>query len=473
VSFAIDTQSPFLLYSRQTKGIFIKPEPDGGAGADGDGSAAPGGAGVRKGLTDMEIITSVKGFKDILPQETGKWQYVEEMARKIFTDFGFREIRIPILEKTELFKRGIGEATDIVEKEMYTFLDRGGEYLTLRPEATASVIRAYLEHSIYAADPVVRLFTIGPMFRRERPQKGRYRQFHQINAELLGLDDPRIDAEIILMLIHFLKSVGLADLRLEINSLGCRQCRPAFKESLIGLLQGKEDGLCGDCQRRLTTNPIRVFDCKMEQCGRIIAQAPRLLDFICSTCRDHFERVKGSLNAFELSFEVNTRMVRGLDYYTKTAFEVTTEFLGAQNAIAGGGRYDRLVKDLGGPDIAGVGFAIGFERLISILPAKNEEFLVTPQLFIAALGSQAQKTAFVLGNRLRMMGVRTEMDYTGKSLKGQMKRADRLKSRYTLILGDRELAEKRAELRDMEKGTQETLSLNTLKEAIIKTLRER
>ncbi|MFA4916111.1 MAG: histidine--tRNA ligase [Syntrophales bacterium] len=420
----------------------------------------------------MEIITAIKGFKDILPQETGKWRYIEEMARKIFTDFGFREIRVPILEKTELFQRSIGETTDIVEKEMYTFLDRGGEYLTLRPEATASVIRAYLEHSIHAADPVARLFTIGPMFRRERPQKGRYRQFHQINAELLGLDDPRADTEIILMLIHFLKSVGLADLRLEINSLGCPECRPAFKESLIGLLQDKEEGLCGDCRRRLTTNPLRVFDCKMEQCGTIIAQAPKLLDFICSTCRDHFERVKEFLKDFELSFEVNAGIVRGLDYYSKTTFEVTTEFLGAQNAIAGGGRYDRLVKELGGPDIPGIGFAIGFERLISLLPIKDEDFILTPQLFIAALGTEAQKKAFVLCNRLRTMGLRTEMDYTGKSLKAQMKRAGKLKSRYTLILGDREIVEKKAELRDMQKGTQETLSLDTMEEAIIKTLRE-
>lgn len=421
----------------------------------------------------MEVITAVKGFKDVLPQETGKWRYIEETAYKIFTDFGFREIRVPILEKTDLFKRGIGDTTDIVEKEMYTFLDRGGEHLTLRPEATASVIRAYLEHSFYAADPVAKLFTIGPMFRRERPQKGRYRQFHQINAELLGLDDPRADAEIILMLTHFLKSAGLPDLSLEINSLGCPECRPPFKESLIGFLQGKEDGLCGDCRRRINTNPLRIFDCKVEQCGEIIAQAPRLLDFICSTCRDHFEVVKESLKTFGLSFEINTKMVRGLDYYTKTAFEVTTGSLGAQNAIAGGGRYDKLVKDLGGPDIAGIGFAVGFERLISMLPAKDEDFIIAPHLFIAALGVEAQKVAFALANRLRMAGVQTEMDYTGKGLKSQMKRADRLKSRYTLLLGDREIAEGRAELRDMVRGAQKALGLDAIEDAVIKTFKER
>ena len=214
----------------------------------------------------MEIITAVKGFKDILPDETGKWQYVEEQARKVFTAFGCREIRVPILEKTDLFARGIGEATDIVEKEMYTFPDRGDEYLTLRPEATASVIRAYLEHAMYATDPVAKLFTIGPMFRRERPQKGRYRQFHQINAELLGIDDPRIDAEMILMLMQFLKCLELKDLRLEINSLGCHECRPGFRSELTRFLKGKEDGLCGDCRRRLNVNPLRVFDCKVESC---------------------------------------------------------------------------------------------------------------------------------------------------------------------------------------------------------------
>jgi histidyl-tRNA synthetase len=421
----------------------------------------------------METITSVRGFKDILPSETGFWQHVEGKAREIFMDFGFREIRVPILEKTELFKRSIGESTDMVEKEMYTFLDRGDEYLTLRPEATASVIRAYIEHTMYAADPVAKLFTIGPMFRRERPQKGRYRQFHQINVESLGLDDPRIDAEVILMLMQFLKGLGLSDPGLEINSLGCHACRPPFREALYIFLQDKVEELCGDCRRRINTNPLRVFDCKVESCHGVIDSAPRLSGFICGECKEHFENLKLFLNNFDILYKINEKMVRGLDYYTRTTFEVVTESLGAQNAIAGGGRYNGLVKDLGGPDIPGIGFAIGLERLISMMPADYEEFLSFPDLFIAAIGEEAQQIAFKLCNRLRMRGVRTEMDYAGKSLKSQMKRADKLKCHYTLIIGDKEINENMAELRDMRSGKQIKLGLDQMEETIIKTVKER
>jgi histidyl-tRNA synthetase len=419
----------------------------------------------------MEIITAVRGFKDILPTETAKWQYIEKIAREVLANFGFREIRVPILEKTELFKRSIGESTDIVEKEMYTFLDRGDEYLTLRPEATASIVRAYLEHAIYAHDPVARLFTIGPMFRRERPQRGRYRQFHQINAELLGLTDPRTDAEVILMLMQFLMRIEISDLHLMINSLGCRECRPAFRKALSDFLAGKEDNLCNDCRRRLSLNPLRVFDCKTTNCIEVINHAPQILDFLCPGCMDHFTRVKEALGMFAIAFEVNPKMVRGLDYYAKTTFEVVAEHLGAQNAIAGGGRYDGLVKDLGGPDIPGIGFAIGMERLISLSSFKDETFLISPQLFIAALGDQAQKLAFSVCNRLRIMGIPTEMDYSGKSLKSQMKRADKLSSRYALILGEREISENKAEFRDMQKGTQETIGLDDLEKTITRIVK--
>lgn len=408
----------------------------------------------------MQPITAVKGFKDILPEETGKWQFVENIAHEVFAAFGFREIRIPILEKTDLFKRGIGESTDIVEKEMYTFLDRGEDYLTLRPEATASVIRAYLEHSLYAVDPVARLYTIGPMFRRERPQKGRFRQFHQIDVELLGLDDPRTDAEIMLMLIHFLKCAGLAEPSLEINTLGCLSCRPAFRAAITDFFKGHEDPLCGDCRRRIQTNPLRVFDCKNEGCSGVIQAAPQLLQYICKDCRDHFQHVQSNLNLFSLSFKVNPLMVRGLDYYTRTAFEVTTEFLGAQNAVVGGGRYDGLIKELGGPDIPGIGFAVGLERLIAMLPVDSAASLRRdPGLFVAALGAEAQQYAFTLCNRLRMKGVLTEMDYLGKGLKSQMKRADKLHCRYALIVGERELSAGKLELRNMATGAQETIDL--------------
>ncbi len=421
----------------------------------------------------MAIIRAVKGCKDILPGETGKWRYVEEKAREIFASFGVLEIRTPLLERTELFQRGIGAATDIVEKEMYTFLDRGDEYLTLRPEATASVIRAYVEHSLYAADPVAKLYTIGPMFRRERPQKGRFRQFHQINVEFLGLDDPCVDGEIILLLTHLLKNMGLQALQLEINSLGCPACRPPFRESILTFLQGKEEGLCTDCRRRVHTNPLRVLDCKIDSCREIVAGAPRLLDFLCRTCSDHFAKVQWTLEKFGLAYRINPKMVRGLDYYTKTAFEVTTEFLGAQNAIAGGGRYDGLVSELGGPDIPGIGFAIGMERLLALLPLTDEDFRRSPLLFVAALGDEAKDRAFELCNRLRMQGLWVEMDYTGKSLKSQMKRADKMGSRYVLILGERELAEKRAELRDMTTSTQETVALEGWEETLLNIVRTR
>jgi histidyl-tRNA synthetase len=420
----------------------------------------------------MDKITTIKGFKDILPDETGKWQYIEENARRIFACFGFSEIRTPILERTELFKRSIGESTDIVEKEMYTFTDRGDESLTLRPEATASVIRAYIEHALYAKDNIAKLYTIGPMFRRERPQKGRYRQFHQINAEALGIEDPRIDAELILMLTHFLDQVGLSEVALEINSLGCIRCRSDFKKSIVTFLKGKEKDLCEDCRRRITTNPLRVFDCKVQTCAEIIKDAPGLLDFICTECSDHFEKVKDSLQLFNIPFRINPKMVRGLDYYTKTAFEVTTNLLGAQNAIAGGGRYDALVKHLGGPDVAGIGFAIGFERLLALVSMKDKQFSDVPQLFIAALGEAAQKKAFVFCNRLKLKGIPSEMDYTGKSLKSQMKRADKLESLYVLILGDKEIAENSAELRNMRKSTQETVELDRIEEIVIRKIQE-
>ncbi|HUH65969.1 MAG TPA: histidine--tRNA ligase [Syntrophales bacterium] len=420
----------------------------------------------------MEVITAVRGFKDILPRESGKWQFIEECAREILANFGFREIRVPILEKTELFRRSIGESTDIVEKEMYTFVDRGDECLTLRPEATASVMRAYLEHSLYAQDAVVRLFTIGPMFRRERPQKGRLRQFHQINAELLGLDEPRADAEVILMLMQFLTRVGVEGLHLEINSLGCKTCRPAFRDALKVFLAGREAELCADCQRRLAINPLRVFDCKTESCKEVISHAPRILDFLCPDCKDHFANVKHSLDIFKIGYKVNPKMVRGLDYYAKTTFEVVTEHLGAQNAVAGGGRYDGLVKDLGGPDVPGIGFAVGMERLISLSNLDDDKFLSAPEVFIAAIGERAQNLAFSVCNHLRMAGIQAEMDYAGRSLKSQMKRADKLSSLRVLILGDREIEEGRAQLRDMRGGTQETIVLdNNVEQTIAKIVR--
>jgi histidyl-tRNA synthetase len=416
-------------------------------------------------------IKAIRGFNDILPDEIGKWQFVEETAREVFEGFGFSEIRIPILERTELFARGIGEATDIVEKEMYTFADKSGNSLTLRPEATASMARAYLEHQIYTFDPVAKFYCIGPMFRYERPQKGRYRQFYQIDAEVFGVDNPMVDAEIIVMLIHFLERVGLEKLELQINSLGDRKCRPRYRQELISFLTKRSFQLCEDCQRRIQTNPLRIFDCKVKTCQEAIADAPKVIDFICDECHVHFDKVLEYVQLAGLNYILNPRMVRGLDYYTRTAFEVVSYQLGSQNAVTGGGRYDNLFQEIGGPDIPGIGFAIGMERLISLLP-KNKEFVQYPHLFIAALGDETAKKAYQLINQLHLEGIRAELDYEGRSLKSQMRKADKLKARYVLIMGEEELKKGRAVLRNMVDKSQEEIPLKdlltTLKEKILR-----
>ena len=410
-------------------------------------------------------IKAIRGFNDILPDEIGKWQFVEDTAREVFEGFGFSEIRIPIIEKTELFSRGIGEATDIVEKEMYTFTDRSNNSLTLRPEATASMARAYLEHQIYSFDPVAKLYCIGPMFRYERPQKGRYRQFYQIDAEVFGVENPMVDAEVILMLIHFLKRVGLEKLELQINSLGCRACRPRYREELKNFLTKKSFQLCEDCQRRLQSNPLRIFDCKVETCQEAIADAPQVIDYICDECQKHFDKVKEYLGMAGLNFILNPRMVRGLDYYTRTCFEVVSYQLGSQNAVTGGGRYDNLFQEIGGLDVPGIGFAIGMERLISLLP-KEKEFIQYPHLFIAALGEESYKEAYQLINQLHLEGVRAELDYEGKSLKSQMRRADKLRAKYVLIMGGEELKRGSAVLRNMETKSQEEIPMSSLLETL-------
>jgi histidyl-tRNA synthetase len=420
----------------------------------------------------MEKITVIKGFKDILPEDAPSWCQMESIARQVFASFGFREIRVPIMEKTELFNRSIGETTDIVEKEMYTFRDRDEELLTLRPEATASVIRAYIEHNMQAADQVTRLFTIGPMFRRERPQKGRFRQFHQIDVELFGDDKPQSDAEVIFMLVQFLETTGLRHLTLEINSLGCKECRPFFSKAILDYLKGYRNVLCPDCQRRIQTNPLRVFDCKVESCNSVIVKAPLILDYLCSDCAGHFSQVKRYLDDLTLKYTINPAMVRGLDYYIRTAFEVKSGALGAQNALAGGGRYDGLVSFLGGPEVAGIGFAVGLERLLACLPDMKKSKYQT-DIFIAALGNRAQKIGFILACELRRAGIFVAMDYSDKSLKSQMKRADKLNSLYTLILGDKEIDDKSAELRNMSTKDQQALPLENMRETIINIIKER
>jgi histidyl-tRNA synthetase len=396
------------------------------------------------------MIRLVRGFKDILPEQTRLWQHVEGIVRELFDDFGFAELRIPILEQTELFARSIGANTDIVEKEMYTFTDRSGDSLTLRPEATASVVRAYVEHKLYARDPVRKLYTIGPMFRRERPQKGRYRQFYQINAEVFGLHDPRADAELILLLMSFVDRLELSGIVLHINSLGCPKCRPQYKDALRPFLTAHYGQLCSDCLRRQDTNPLRIFDCKVPACKETMLDAPSILDHLCEQCRSHFETVQASLERFQIPYQTNHRLVRGLDYYTRTTFEVLAEALGAQDAVAGGGRYDGLVKALGGPDQPGAGFAIGVDRLMELLTGRAEGFEKRPHLFVAALGPRAQDRAFQWVQEFRKQKVRAEMDFQDRSLKSQMRRADKLGASYVLIVGERELDEAAAVLRNMK-----------------------
>ena len=417
------------------------------------------------------MIRLVRGFKDILPADTALWQHVEGLARELLEGFGFVELRIPILEQTELFARSIGASTDIVEKEMYTFSDRSGGSLTLRPEATASVVRAYIEHKLYTKSPVRKLYTIGPMFRRERPQKGRYRQFNQINAEVFGLNDPRADAELILLLMTFMNRLELSNTALHINSLGCPDCRQQFRDALSPFLAGQTQGFCSNCIRRRETNPMRVFDCKVPGCKQVMQEAPSILDHLCETCQNHFKTVKRSLDMFKVPYQIDHRLVRGLDYYTRTTFEVLAKNLGAQDAVAGGGRYDGLVKALGGPDQPGLGFAIGVDRLIELLSGRAQEFEKRPDLFIAAIGEQAQDLAFQWLQDFRLKGIRAEMDLENRSLKSQMRRADKLATSYVLIVGDRELDEGGGVLRNMTTKEQEKIPLKGLIDLIVNSIK--
>jgi histidyl-tRNA synthetase len=416
-------------------------------------------------------ITGIKGFNDVLPDEVGKWQLVESIARRIFSSFGFHEIRIPILEKTELFARGIGETTDIVEKEMYTFEDRNRQLVTLRPEATASVVRAFVEHGLHLRPTMRKLYMIGPMFRHERPQKGRYRQFHQINVEAFGIEDPMIDAEVIYALLTFLEEIQVADLEVHLNSLGCPYCRVPFRQRLEEFLARVDHSLCNDCRRRRLTNPLRVMDCKVPSCREVLAGAPKILDFLCEDCRSHFQLVQDHLKDLQVSFTLDPSMVRGLDYYTRTAFEVLGQHLGAQNAVGGGGRYDGLMKAIGGPDLPGVGFAIGMERLIMLL---GEAFGRAGQggpCFVACLGAEARRQGFRLLQELRRNQVPAEMDYEEGSLKAQMRKADRMGALHVVILGEEELARGKAILRFMETKVQEDIPLDGVVERLTALLR--
>lgn len=417
-------------------------------------------------------ISRVKGFSDILPGEIETWQFLEDKAREVFSHYNFSEIRIPILEKTELFSRSLGETTDIVEKEMYTFADQDakGSLLTLRPEGTASVVRAYVEAGLYQVEPVRKLFYLGPMFRRERPQKGRLRQFYQIGAEVLGRGDPYVDAEILLLLSDFFVMVGLCDLTLELNSLGCVQCRPRYREDLLVFLRKRERELCENCRRRMERNPLRVLDCKVKSCFQVTSEAPSILDYLCEACRGHFGTVERLLTETKIKYGINPRMVRGLDYYCRTTFEWTSTQLGSQNTVAAGGRYDGLVEDLGGPPVPGVGFALGMERMVLLFSMKETKRQARLALYIAWIGSAARSWSFPVVHRLRRKGFRVEMEWEEKSLRSQMRRADKLGAQRVLIVGEEEFRKERGLLRDMDSKEQVEIGLDEIESNLMKQL---
>ncbi len=412
------------------------------------------------------MINLIKGFHDILPDQSLKWAFIVNKARNCLERFGFREIVTPIMEKTELFQRGIGRTTDIVEKEMYTFQDIGSDSLSLRPEATAGILRAVVEHSMLKREPVLKLFTIGPMFRRERPSKGRFRQFFQINAETMGDDSPLTDAETILASYTLLEDIGVGNFSLEINSVGCKNCRHLYRSALVKYLAPFLNSLCPDCQRRIETNPLRILDCKEPQCIAVSRDAPLITEFLDSSCRDHFEKVKLALTSIGVPFRLEPRLVRGLDYYTRTAFEFVHSQLGRTKALGGGGRYDSLISELGGPDVSGIGFGLGIERLAMNLPDDHADFLRKTDIFVAIIGAGPLNLGFELVSRLRRSGLSVEARYSGMSLKAQMKVADRLSAGWVVMIGDDELALGKATMRDMTTKRQFLVELDDIERVV-------
>jgi len=414
------------------------------------------------------MIKGVRGAPDILPKDISKWQYVEGVARNILENYGFQEIRTPIFEKTELFVRGIGEGTDIVEKEMYTFLDRGQESLTLRPEGTAPVVRAYLEHRLFAVASLIKVYYFGPMFRHERPQAGRFRQFYQIGAEAIGSDSPAIDAELLSLLDHLFEELGLQNIELQLNTIGCRACRPEFRDRFTIYMKSKAGRLCPECLIRLQRNPLRILDCKEEACQKVTAKAPRLSQVICEACSHHFRDLEGLLSLLNVDYQVNEGLVRGLDYYTRTTFEFINPALGAQNAIAGGGRYDGLAEELGGVPTPGIGFALGMERVVASLPPKFPDRQGSYHgVYVATLGDEAFRSGMLILQELRRKGFRATIDFEKRSLKGQMRQAHNERYRFCVILGDEELRKREAILRDMEKAQQERVPFSGLVDLLL------
>jgi len=408
-------------------------------------------------------------MNDILPEEIGKWHFVEDTTRRIFDLYGFAELRSPILEKTELFLRGIGEDTDVVEKQMYTFSDKSGALITLRPEATASVVRAVIEHGLLGKDPIQKLYSLGPMFRYERPQKGRYRQFHQINVERLGEEGPYCDSETLAMAYELATALDLNNVSLEVNSLGCASCRKTFKHQLQIFLENKQAALCEDCSRRMHTNPLRVLDCKTETCQQVVAQAPSIEDFLCDDCRGHYHAVLEGLRSLQVPYTRNARLVRGLDYYTRTTFELTASGLGSQNAIAGGGRYDGLISTLGGPDVPGIGFAFGIERIIMLLEGRTED---VKGCYVVIHGDEHLiQEALKLLSDLRSADLKAEA-VLEKSFKAQMRRAGKSDYPVCAILGEDEIARGVVTLKDLRTSFQTQVPRSEVAKKVYSLLEE-
>lgn len=421
---------------------------------------------IRKEKEKKKVkYNSLRGMQDIIEQ-VQLWQYIEKIVREIFEVFNFREIRTPILENAEVFLRSIGEDTDIVEKEMYIFKDKKGRTVALRPEGTASVVRAYIQHNLFNKPVPQKFYYIGPMFRYERPQKGRFRQFHQIGAECFGISSPWVDAELIYMIKNFFERLKIRDLNYEINSLGCKKCRPEYRKELFNFLSDKVPFLCNDCQRRFERNPLRVLDCKVESCKEILKETPLILNFLCDDCKQHFFQLQRELEDFNITYTVNPKIVRGLDYYTRTVFEVTTNALGAQNAIAAGGRYDDLVESFGGPPTPAAGFAIGIERLIELCSTALSIPPNTAFVYVAYIGSESKKEAKRIINFLRENGITTETAYEEVSLKSQMRRADRLGVNIVIIIGEDEIKKSTYRWKNMKTGVEGECSFNELIELV-------
>lgn len=412
----------------------------------------------------MPEYAAPRGTNDVLPSETPKWQYIEAKFREVCALFDYKEIRTPTFEHTELFSRNLGEATDVVSKEMYTFETRGGKSLTLRPEGTAPAIRAYVQHNLGSYLPVNKIYYIGRIFRYERPQAGRYREHTQLGVESVGSPDPAMDAEVISLAAQFYTAVGLKKFELKLNSIGCPKCRPVYRQALLDYAKDKLDKLCSSCVQRYEQNPLRILDCKVETCKAVLEDAPKLTDYLCEECAEHFEKVKRYLSDLSISYILDPKLVRGFDYYTRTAFEFVSSELGAQNAIGGGGRYDNLVEEIGGSSTPGIGFGLGLDRLILTLESLGVELPVENgvKAFIAGLGDKGHEAAFKLLVSLRREDISADMDYTGRSLKAQMKVADKISAKFVVILGEDEIAKGVATVRNMETSEQKTLSIENL-----------